>query len=311
LQERFIPKLSLGEQMKKEEDPEWISPRDEYLNKVKSLDLQKDYYGDQFVVKATVNKVGMRSISTTFEFIPDSLGSAVTNLLISYGEYVILMSGTIYDKNTFCKNLGLKQDDVYFIRVPSTFPLENRPLYAKPEYQVDTSHQMWDENFKEMIEKMSKIMDIFHDAKGLIHAPSYQAAQQIVEALPGKRAITHSSQDLQQRLNEFYNSKEPLVFVSPVCQQGVDFKYDRARFQIITRVPYLNTNDEFINYKVKNDFPWYNYQALVVFGQQIGRVNRAEDDYGATFLMDSRFGKFVTRNSKVIPKWVQNAIVWR
>jgi Rad3-related DNA helicase len=101
------------------------------------------------------------------------------------------------------------------------------------------------------------------------------------------------------------------VFISPVCQQGVDFKGDRARFQIVTRIPYLNTSDEFVSHKVENDFAWYNYKALVVFGQQIGRVNRAEDDYGATFLLDERFNRFISKNSTKLPKWLRDAIVYR
>lgn len=311
MQDRFVPKLSKTEQEYELSNPEWISPKDEYILKIKGLEGQKDYYGNRFVVKSTINKVGVRAISTTFEFIPESLGNAATSLLFEYGEYVILMSGTIYDKGVFCRNLGIKMEDAHFIRISSTFPVDTRPIYAKPEYQVDTSFQMWRENFNEMVTKISSIMSIFHDAKGIIHAPSYDAAQEIVQALPGNRAFTHSSQDFQQKLEEFYSCKEPKVFVSPVCQQGVDFKYDRARFQIITRVPYSNTSDEFINYKVQNDFSWYNYQALIVFGQQIGRVNRAEDDYGATFLLDSRFNKFITRNLKVIPKWIQNSIIWK
>jgi Rad3-related DNA helicase len=123
--------------------------------------------------------------------------------------------------------------------------------------------------------------------------------------------MTHGKNDTQEKLQLFYDSKDPLVFVSPVCQQGVDFKGDRARFQIILRVPYLNTSDAFVSHKVQNDFPWYNYQALITWGQQIGRINRSEDDYGATFLMDSRFNKFITRNLSKIPKWVQSAIVWK
>ncbi len=311
LQEKFVPVLSAGEMAQKAADKDWVSPRDEYIAKVQNLLAQKDYYQDKFCVKAVIHKVGIREISTTFEFIPASLGNAPSNLLFNMGDYVILMSGTIYDKGVFCKNLGIKLDDAHFFRIPSTFPVANRPIYIKPEYQVDTSFANWNDNFDEMIEKMTKIMGIFHDAKGLIHAPSYDAAQAIAFALPGSRIMTHTAQDFQEKLELFYASKQPLVFISPVCQQGVDFKEDRARFQIITRVPYANTNDEFINYKVQNDFSWYNYQALIVFGQQLGRVNRSEEDYGATFLMDSRFNKFVLRNSKIIPKWVQNALIWK
>jgi Rad3-related DNA helicase len=311
LQSEFIPKLTKAEEIRKREEPYWNSPLDEYLNKIENLRSLKTYYKDGFIIKSSINSVGSRDISTSFEFIPESLGNSADNLLFSYGEYVLLMSGTIYSKDTFCKNLGINPDTAHFIRIPSTFPKENRPLVAKSEYQIDTSFAKWNENFKDMIEKMNKILNIFDDAKGLIHAPSYEAAEQIALALNGNRAITHGKHDFQDRLQEFYRTESNKVFISPVCQQGVDFKQDRARFQIITRVPYLNTSDDFINHKVQNDFSWYNHQALVIFGQQIGRINRSEDDYGATFLMDERFNRFIKRNASKFPKWVLDAIIWK
>jgi len=309
LQEEFVPKLSAQEKAIKEEDPSWVSPLDAYVNRIEDFRLQKDYFGNKFCVKKTINTVGRVDVSTGFEFVPDSLGNAPTNLLFSMGEHVLLMSGTIYDKNVFCRNLGVNPEEVHFIRIGSTFPVATRPIYMKPEYQVDTSFAMWEENFGEMIEKIQKISSIFNDVKGLIHAPSYDAARQIVNALGHGRFVTHESEDFQTRLETFFEAEGNQVFISPVCQQGVDFKQDRSRFQILLRVPYGSTSDEFINYKVKNDFPWYNYQALIVFGQQLGRVNRSEDDYGATFLLDSRFNKFISRNQKVLPDWVQKAII--
>ncbi len=307
----FVPAETAADAFYKEKDPNHVSARDEYIIKVENFRAQKTYYNDKFVVESKINKVGTKEISTTFEFIPEKLGGAANEYLFSMGEYVVLMSGTIYGKEVFCSNLGLNPADVHYIRIPSTFPKENRPIIAKPEYQVDTSFAMWDENFDEMIEKIEKIMNIFGDAKGLIHAPSYDAAEQIANRIGGSRLMTHGKHDTQDKLQLFYDSKDPLVFVSPVCQQGVDFKDDRARFQIILRVPYLNTSGAFVNHKVKTDYPWYNHEALIIFGQQLGRVNRNEDDYGATFLLDSRFNKFITKNLSKIPKWVQAAIIWK
>lgn len=309
--ERFLPPLTKAEQSMKEVDETYVTEQDRYLEQIISFREKSDYYGEAFTVKRIPNYVGERCVSTTFEFIPHSVGNAPTNLIFQYGEHVLLMSGTIYDKNMFCKSIGVKPDDAYFIRVPSTFPLKTRPIYLKPDYQVDTSFANWDGNFKEMIEKINKILKIFHDAKGLIHVPSYQAAEDIASWLPPGRVVYHDKSNVQEKLQEFYNSTEPKVFLSPVCQQGVDFKYDRARFQIVLRIPYLNTSDEFVNYKVKNDFSWYNYQAMLTFGQQIGRVNRAEDDFGVTFLMDSRFNKFIQKNSAKFPKWLKDSFIYK
>ena len=307
----FIPKESAAEERMKVEDDKYQSDRDKYINKVENFRAKKEYYKDNVIVKSTINKIGTKEVSTSFEFIPKSLGNAMQTMLLDMGEHVILMSGTIYGKDIFCKNLGINPADAHYIRIPSTFPAANRPIILKSQYQVDTSFANWNENFREMIEKIETISDIFKDAKGLIHAPSYEAAEQIAHAVKGNRILIHGKSDFQDKLEFFYKSTEPLIFISPVCAQGVDFKEDRARFQIITRVPYSNTSDPFINYQVQNDFSWYNYQALKIFGQQLGRINRSEDDYGMTFCLDSRFNKFITKNLKIIPKWVQNAFVWR
>jgi ATP-dependent DNA helicase DinG len=54
----------------------------------------------------------------------------------SYCKYVfvkcdktLMMSATILDKNAFCTSIGLAPEEVKFIRVPSDFPLQNRPIY--------------------------------------------------------------------------------------------------------------------------------------------------------------------------------------
>lgn len=311
LEDRFVPEETPADELRRQNDESYQSERDQYINRVEQLRLNHEYYGTEFTVKRSPLMIGRDTRGTTFEFIPHSIGNAAHKYLFDYGENVLLMSGTIYDKDMYCRGIGVNPADAYFIRVPSSFPVANRPIYLKPEYQVDTGHRNWDDNFVEMIEKIKKIMGIFKDVKGLIHAPSYDAMYQIASALGSGRIVTHDKGDVQQRLEEFYASDKPQVFISPVCQQGVDFKGDRGRFQIVLRVPYANTSDPFMDHKVNNDFAWYNYQALIVFGQMVGRVNRAENDFGATFLMDERFNRFISRNNRKLPQWLQKAFIYK
>lgn len=311
MEDQFLPPESEYDRAKKEQDPEYKSQRDEYLGRVQMLTLNQEYYEKGFSVRIIPTVVNNRQIGTSFEFVPHSIGNSANHYLFDYGERVLLMSGTIYDHDQYCKSIGVDPKDALSIKIPSSFPVANRPIYLKPEYQTDTSHANWKENFGEMIGIIDRIQNIFKDVKGLIHAPSYTAAWEIANAVPGGRLMTHNSHDFQSRLEEFYASKEPKIFVSPVCQQGVDFKDDRARFQILTRVPYLNTSDPFVAHKVENDFNWYNYQALIIFGQMIGRPVRSEKDFGATFLLDSRFNKFISRNRMKLPKWLQDAFIYK
>ena len=218
------------------------------------------------------------------------------------------MSGTIYDKAMFCRDRGINQESAYFIRIGSTFPLASRPIIMKQDYMVDTSHKMWAENLPEIVTKLKKILEVFKDVKGLVHVPSYRAAFDLMQAMREPRLVTHAPEDSASRLQEFYASAGNQVYVSPTCQEGVDFKNDRARFQVILRIPYMNAGDEFIAMKLKTDFAWYNYQALITFGQQTGRINRSEKDFGVTILMDSRFPKFIGKNKSRLPKWFRDSI---
>jgi Rad3-related DNA helicase len=246
--------------------------------------------------------------ATKFELTPEKLGGLPQKLLYDGGEINVIMSGTIYDKNMFCRDRGINPETTYFIRIGSTFPVESRPIIMKPQYMVDTSHKGWVDNLPELVEKLKAVMAIFSDVKGLIHAPSYRAAFDLMQAMRDPRLMTHSPEDSAQRLAEFYARTDNAVYVSPTCQEGVDFKFDRARFQVILRIPYMNAGDEFISMKMKKDFPWYNYQAMITFGQQTGRINRSEKDFGVTVLMDDRFPKFIRKNKSKFPRWMLDSI---
>lgn len=284
--------------------PRRIDQREEYIGSVDSL--MKSGMKD-FVVDWTVDRF-LRS--TEIRFIPRRVQGTPERLMFSFADKVLLMSGTIYDKREFCQPLGISTEETFFLRMPSTFHPKNRPIYMKREYMVDTSHAAWDTNLPRIIQILKTILSKFPDVKGLVHTPSYHANTRLFEELEDTgRVMTHERENFQEKLNEFYDAKTSLVFLSPICQEGVDFKDDRARFQVILRVPYPNAGDKFTKTVMEEDFQWYNRKALIVFGQQYGRVNRSERDVGATILVDSRFPRFIANNRKKLPKWVLDAVV--
>lgn len=312
LQPKFVPEETDNDRARKKIDPHYSSAKDKYVKSVVNLNSMKQLDKGFAVEINPITRVGTGHITgVVFEFVPTYVGSAVNSMLLDYGDKILLMSGTIYNKDRYCSNLGINPSSAHFIRMGSSFPKEARPIYCIPEYQVNTSHATWNDNFSDLVEKIRTVSSIFHDQKGLIHAPSYATAEQLRNALNDPRYVTHQPGDFQQKLTQFYESTDPLIFISPTCQQGVDFKGDRARFQMILRIPYPSTSSAFMEDKVKNDFPWYMHQSLVVFGQQIGRINRSAGDFGATFLMDERFNRYISRNSSMLPDWVKSAIVWK
>lgn len=285
------------------------SKLDDYISTVNTLRELGRNFKDRFSTEfETVLTYGNPSI--VLKIVPDDIGNLFRKFLLDFCDKMVLMSGTVYEKEAFCRNLGINPDMVSFRRIDSSFPVENRKIYLVKELMVDTSHQKWDENFPHLLKSIKKVMDKFPSVKGLIHSPSYLANQQIVAGLKDKRIITHAPSTFNESLRLFYESKDPLVFLSPICQQGVDFKDDRARFQLILRVPYPSIGDSFVRYKMERDRGWYNYQALIAFGQQIGRINRSETDSGITVLLDERFAEFIRRNTK-LPGWLKKAFVYK
>ena len=56
---------------------------------------------------------------------------------------------------------------------------------------------------------------------------------------------------------------KPTVLISPSLHTGLDLKDDLSRFQIITKVPYPNISDRWINEKRKAYVQWYTWQTAL------------------------------------------------
>lgn len=237
--------------------------------------------------------------STRVCFTPINVQRACRDYILSRGDRSLFMSGTIYQKTMFCREIGLDPEEVAYVRVNSTFPVENRPVIFDGVGPMGMRD--WDRNFGRLVDYCRRILDRHPEEKGLIHTSSYAKAQQLAEAL-GPRTVTHSSENFNLRLQDFFSTPQPKVFISPVCQQGVDFKNDRARFQIITTVPYLNVGDPMVAALSENPV-WYRLRTLIIFGQQLGRPVRNEQDTGITYLADSRFRGFIHKCRQWIPDW--------
>ncbi|MGB6533607.1 MAG: helicase C-terminal domain-containing protein, partial [Candidatus Nitrosopolaris sp.] len=89
---------------------------------------------------------------------------------------------------------------------------------------------------------------------------------------------------------------------------GLDLKNDLSRFQIITKVPYPDLGDRWINEKRKISGQWYNWQTALRLVQGYGRSIRSKEDYAVTYVLDSGFENFVKKNKNILPDWFTQAI---
>ena len=76
----------------------------------------------------------------------------------------------------------------------------------------------------------------------------------------------------------------------------------------MTKIPYPNLADRWINAKRDLDSEWYYWQTALKLVQAYGRSIRSKEDWAKTYILDSAFNGFVNRNRNLFPNWFMQAI---
>jgi Rad3-related DNA helicase len=92
--------------------------------------------------------------------------------------------------------------------------------------------------------------------------------------------------------------------------EGLDIAYDAGSWQAICKVPYLSLADPAIRWTAENKPKTYAWWAIRAVLQASGRICRAPDDFGVTFLLDSSFEKLYNGNRELFPDWYIEALSW-
>ncbi|MFC7026805.1 helicase C-terminal domain-containing protein [Halomicroarcula sp. GCM10025710] len=222
------------------------------------------------------------------------------------GNRFALLSATILNKEAFCANVGLRPENVALVEVGHTFPVENRPLYDVTQGKMTFEHR--EETLPAIARETVRIMAQHPDEKGLVHCHSYAIKEQLNELLDdfgvGARVRDHDKAGRDAALAAWKRSDNPDVFLSVKMEEALDLEGDLCRWQVICKAPYPNTRDSRVARRLEDDqWGWYYRTALRTVIQACGRVVRAPDDYGATYLADSSLLDLFDRASHDTPDW--------
>jgi uncharacterized membrane protein YgcG len=92
-------------------------------------------------------------------------------------------------------------------------------------------------------------------------------------------------------------------------EEALDLEGDLARWQLLCKAPFPNTNDSRVAHRLEDDqWAWYYRTALRTVIQGCGRVVRAPDDYGATYLADSSLLDLFDRAKMDMPDWFREQV---
>ena len=226
---------------------------------------------------------------------------------------VLIMSATILNPKAFCRSVGLAYDkEVKFIQVKSDFPVENRPIYPMNIAYLNFNNLQLPEIKSSITKTVDNIMTIHKNDKGIIHTTSYEQLNFIKEKISQENTrrllVTDPEIQRDEIIQEHINSVKPTVLISPSLHTGLDLKGELSRFQIITKVPYPNKNDRWINAKRNSNEDWYYWQTALKLVQASGRSIRSKEDWARTYILDSAFGYFVNKNRNILPDWFMQAV---
>jgi Rad3-related DNA helicase len=242
-------------------------------------------------------------------FKPLKVDEYAKDRLLQYADICLFMSATILDKDLFSQWLGIDKEKVYYLQVPSPFPVGNRPINLNLAGKM--SQRLIRRSAPKSIPILEKIIEHHRYEKGLIHTYNYKCQQYILRKINSSRLLGHNSKNREFVLYDFEKSEEPKILVSPSMSEGVDLPYEKCQFQVIYKIPFPYLGDPQINERRKQDPRWYAYKTVLTLLQAYGRGVRADDDYCETYILDGNIKMLLTGRlyRNLIPRFFREAIV--
>lgn len=226
--------------------------------------------------------------------------------LLRFGQTRLFMTGTLGNKDKFCYWIGLNPDETYYIYVKSPFPKENRPIIR--DYVGNMKHGNW-KNIKGLY-KIEELLNKHSTEKGVIHVSSNQQAWWLKQQLScNHKTIIAAGKDRARYIEQFEKSHKPTILIGAGIKDGVDFKGDKCRFQIIYKMPFPSLAGKQINIRKRYDLSWYMYQTIMPLMQAYGRGIRDMDDHCITYILDADFENLLSNYKYLFNEYFLEAIV--
>ena len=240
-----------------------------------------------------------------WEFKPIRVDKSSEDCLLRHSDIRIYLSATILDAKSFSTILGLDPAKTTFMEIPSDFSPAKRPI--KPCYIGKLNRTTLDSLIPAMAAQITEICNRHNMEKGIIHGISYQLSNKIFESLPNniQRRIIYPRSTWQKE--ECFKKHSEVQFgsilLSPSMSEGVDLRDDLARFAIIPKIPWPSLGDPVVKARMKIYPKYYDIQTALTLVQMYGRIIRSKDDWGATYILDSMFVNFLSKNRSILPKF--------
>jgi Rad3-related DNA helicase len=241
--------------------------------------------------------------------------------LFRHADHILIMSATLGDPAITARLLGLQEHEVAHIEVPSTFPVENRPVFYWPVARM--RHGMAEEEKIRQAQALVELASKFPNSPGVVHCNSFALG-----AFLERMTIALTERSIADRLllhrpgtdvvRQFEAAPSNDILISPSCTTGVD--WDFVGWAMIPKVPFPDLSDDVIRlrteYVTEEGEPIgqkvYRQGAAMTVVQASGRHVRTEKSKGVTVITDSNFWALYKHLAPgAFPEWFKEAVQWR
>ena len=125
----------------------------------------------------------------------------------------------------------------------------------------------------------------------------------------GFETILHEQGRLKQTIEKFLEGDAQFLLIVS-GEYGLDFK--DIDLQFVLKVPYAAMDERLKALEKEIGKPafkeWYSLDAMNRLVQQCGRVGRGANDFGVTFILDSKFLNLYDRYQDQLPEWFKERV---
>jgi Rad3-related DNA helicase len=242
----------------------------------------------------------------------------VERLLATYGGRILFVSATTGTALNFVNTHALKRP-LQKVTIPSPFPVAHRPVVYSPAGNLGS--RTIDKDLPKVLDGIYKIVTSSNNShfldhrnqRGIVHTFTNRICDEVYRYLRNRGeshrlfVLKGGGRQREQAMEDFLACPNGIL-ISPSAMLGLSMIDDKARYQIIAKVPYAFLGDKSVKHRMDNIPEWYQWQTAKDLIQTFGRVVRSMDDWGYTYILDGAFHYFYHQNKHMFPDYVKEAI---
>jgi len=220
-------------------------------------------------------------------------------------DYNLFMSATVSEE-FMVKTLNLDPMQTKFIKLPPTFPKENKEVVFFDPLSLGYKSLQDPKVVTQLRKNVAKVVKhhVEKGERGIVLTPSFKLQNELVAELvgiKGYKLFEHRQGEKLENILVAFKAYQggPAVLISPSMFEGIDLPGDLSRWQILVKAPFPSLADKRMKFILDKHPSLYNIITVMKAVQGAGRSVRSADDHAVTYCMDANLQRLWTGSFNV------------